>query len=70
MKTTLKVSDHTILPGEKVVEIWWMDRLIGQITGADGPGVRIFSKYAIRTESVDHERATPITVVELKIGDA
>lgn len=68
MKTELRISDHVILDGQKVVEIWWGAQLIGQITGADKPGIRLISKYAIKPiedTKLDHHS---IHLLELEIG--
>lgn len=45
MKSELRLARHTVLPGQQVVEIWHDGEFIGQVTGADGPGVRVLSKY-------------------------
>jgi hypothetical protein len=44
-KTELRLADHSILPGQKVIEVIHGGRLLCTITGADGPGVRIVSKH-------------------------
>lgn len=59
MKTELRLAKHSVLPGHNVIEIWWMDRLIGQVTGADGPGVRILSKHTLKASIVSAERTAP-----------
>lgn len=46
MKTELRQRPHNLVPGAQVFEIWYGGALIGQVTGADGPGVRIISKYS------------------------
>ena len=51
MKTELRLMPHTILEGHSVVEIWYADKFIGQITGADGPGIRLISKHKIVVEN-------------------
>ncbi|MCI0421497.1 MAG: hypothetical protein L0312_20110 [Acidobacteria bacterium] len=43
----VKRKQHQILEGEDVVEIWHENQLVGQVTGADGPGVRVISKHPI-----------------------
>lgn len=45
MKAELRLAKHVVLLGEAVVEIWWNGEFIGQVVGADGPGVRVISKY-------------------------
>ncbi len=56
MKTQVRVVDHSVLPGEKLIEIWYAGELIGSVTGADGPGVRIITKHRLlqRAEVVDN----------------
>lgn len=67
MKAELRLSDHSQLPGEKVIEIWYGGRMIGTVTGADGPGVRILSKYPIIAVEIPNERPTPVHVVEVRV---
>jgi hypothetical protein len=45
MKTQLRLVPHLVLPDTQVVELWHDGTLIGTVVGADGPGVRIISKY-------------------------
>lgn len=45
MKTVLRIAPHAIIPGAEVVELWYRGQLIGTVTGADGPGIRVVSKY-------------------------
>jgi hypothetical protein len=52
MKTVLKMDPHRILSDVQVVEIWHNNQLLGTVVGADGPGVRIISKYL--RNSYDH----------------
>lgn len=71
MKATLKLADHSVLPGEKVIEIWWKDqsgleRMIGIVTGADGPGVRIVSKYLLSVQDLSQGVRS---IYELKAGE-
>jgi hypothetical protein len=47
MKTELRLAAHLQTPGANVIEIWYGDRLIATVTGADGPGVRIISKHRL-----------------------
>ena len=54
MKTELRFARHSVLLDQFVIELWYDDCFIGEITGADGPGIRIISKYAVRASS--HER--------------
>lgn len=45
-KSELRPRPHHLLPGVTVVEVWWRGRFIAEVTGADGPGVRVISKHA------------------------
>jgi len=68
MKTELKLAEHSTIPRAQVVEIWWNGRMVGQITGADGPGVRVISKYPVNYERVANPRVAPVNILEVKIG--
>jgi len=66
MKTELRLL---VSHGQQLVEIWWSGRMIGQITGGDdGPGVRIISKYPLTPIDVPNERATPVHIIEVRVG--
>ena len=58
MKSELRLCDHTAIPGAKVVEVWYDGEFVATVTGADGPGVRVISKYLL--EAVD---LAPVTGV-------
>ena len=47
MKTQFRVAPHSTLPGQLELELWHDGQLIGTVTGADGPGVRVPSKYPV-----------------------
>jgi hypothetical protein len=47
MKTELRLAPHSIVPGQQVVEIWYDGKFIGQVTGGDGPIVRVISKHPL-----------------------
>jgi hypothetical protein len=67
MKTELRLSDHQVLPGAKVVELWHDGLFIGQVVGADGPGVRIVSKYLTNNSEDIVIVVEPIPVLEVKL---
>ena len=46
-KAKLKIADHSLLPGESVIEVYYEGEFIASIYGADGPGVRIISKHKV-----------------------
>jgi hypothetical protein len=50
VKTELHHVPHSQLSGEHVIELWHDGKFIGTITGADGPGVRVISKYTVTAE--------------------
>jgi hypothetical protein len=45
MKTEIRVVPHHMVPGANVIELWYDGEFVGEITGADGRGVRVISKY-------------------------
>jgi hypothetical protein len=59
MKARLELKPHSVLPGQQVVEVTWNGRLICTVVGADGPGVRIISKYKPDTGSTVFEAPRP-----------
>lgn len=55
MKAELKLKPHSMIPGAQVIEVWWGNRLVCTVAGADGPGVRIFSKHPLDTGLIQIE---------------
>ena len=53
MKTELRLAEHSVLTDEKVIELWFGGVFIGQVVGADGPGVRVLSKYPKSSADID-----------------
>ena len=47
MKTELRLAPHSQIHGANVVKLWHDGKLIGTVTGADGPGCRVISKYPL-----------------------
>lgn len=47
MKTELRMAAHQIYPGATVVEVWWNGQFLAEVTGADGPGVRVITKHGV-----------------------
>lgn len=45
MPTTIAVKNHSIIAGRKVIELEFDGHLLGTITGADGPGIRITTRH-------------------------
>jgi hypothetical protein len=69
MKSELRLQPHTVMPGKYVAEIWYDGKLIGTVTGADGPGVRIISKHFC--EPIAHSLAGPadaLSVIEVRVN--
>ncbi|HKI30303.1 MAG TPA: hypothetical protein VKA46_00325 [Gemmataceae bacterium] len=64
MKSELRIGEHALIPGAVVVEIWHDGLFIGQVTGADGPGVRVLSKYDMASR-LDQGA---VNVTEVRIG--
>ena len=52
MKTELRLKPHAILPGANIIEVWHEGEFIGEVTGADGPGVRIISRHSMQLSNV------------------
>jgi len=64
--TELRLPPHTLNPGAAVVELWHDGRFIGQVTGADGPGVRLVTKHPVKVGMVDELVVEPL--IELREG--
>ena len=62
MKAILKPAPHTAHPGD-CVEVWFDGEMVAVIYGADGPGVRVVSKYIDETTTTvamqSRTRGTP-----------
>jgi hypothetical protein len=63
-KTELRLAEHRSVPGEKVIEVWFEGQFIGEVTGSDGPGVRIISKHPL---TGNHKAGLP-EVLEVTIA--
>lgn len=50
MKSELRLCDHAVIPGAKVIEVWYAGEFIATVVGADGPGVRVLSKHPMESE--------------------
>jgi hypothetical protein len=70
MRTELRVKPHTVLIGQSVYELWHNGEFIGQVTGADGAGVRVISKHPLTVThtSGDGTAAQP-DVVTVKLAN-
>jgi hypothetical protein len=44
-KSELKLEPHSILLDTQIIEVFHEGNLIATVYGADGPGVRVVSKY-------------------------
>lgn len=63
MKTLLRVADHQVIPGARVFEVWYDGNFIAEIVGADGPGVRVISKFGLTASE-----ATGLpSIIEVKV---
>ena len=51
-KTELRFAEHTKLKGHAIVELWYDNQFIGQVTGGDGPAVRVMSKFPMEVISM------------------
>ncbi len=45
MKTELRIASRSVIPGTVIIELWHDNTLIGEVTGAETPGVRITSQH-------------------------
>lgn len=61
MKAELRLAPHEVLPGQNSIEVWWNGEMIAVVAGADGPGVRVISKYPLQRSGI----AGPVNVVEV-----
>jgi hypothetical protein len=52
MKSELRLAEHSVLAGQHVVEIWHGGQFVGQVCGADGPGVRVVTKHPVSVQVV------------------
>lgn len=73
MKTELRLAKHGILPDANVVEIWYGGAFIGQITGGDGPSVRVMSKHGVEARVgvasiAVHPGDELLPLIEVQIG--
>jgi len=69
MKSGLVLKRHEFLINENIIEIWNDGKFIGQVTGLDGRGIRVVSKYPITAEKDPNVVGGNITVLEVKIGE-
>ena len=70
MKTELRVKKHLVTPHELVCEVWYGGALIATVVGADGPGLTVISKHAVRASYGNSEitvSASPINAMNVEI---
>lgn len=53
LRAELRLRPHSVLPGHRVVELWWDGQFIGEVTGADGSGVRVITKFPTQVIQLD-----------------
>jgi len=73
MKSELKIAKHSVIAGANIIEIWFDGKFVGQVTGADGPGIRVLSKYSLDAKVIPKgtslvSRMTNVTVVSIGGG--
>ncbi len=66
MKTELRLAPHAILPGQQVVEVWHDGQFLGQVVGADGPGIRVLTKHALAI-ALARQLAPPLQCLTVQI---
>ena len=64
-KSQLRLGKH-LADNTDVIEVWYGDKFIATVYGADGPGVRVISKYAMGT-IVGDELAPNVVTVKVKV---
>lgn len=64
-----KFAEHSVMPGRQVIEMWSNNQLVGQITASDNIGLRVTSKYNLQFFEVANDRATPVNIAEIRIGE-
>lgn len=47
MKTELRLRPHTLLADTAVIDVYYDGDFIATVTGTDGPGVRVHSRYVL-----------------------
>jgi hypothetical protein len=67
MKTELRLARHAADPETNVCEVWYAGKLAATIYGADGPGVRVISKYLLVTDYEPPTPADPLCVVNVQV---
>ena len=65
VRSTLQVRKHRIVEGAHVFEIWYGGVLVGEVTGAEGPGVRILCNRRMQVSVEDGNGILPnvVTVI-------
>lgn len=69
-KTQLKLAPHKQMPGQNCIELWYEGKFIGCVYGADGPGIRVFSKHELQATDWtpgDLTEARGPSVIEVRI---
>jgi len=67
MKARLVAVPHKERRGETGVEVWWKDKLIGCVYGADGPGIRFISKHPLSRNAATISPESGSTLQELMV---
>jgi len=56
-----------VLPSVNVVEVWHDGQFLATITGAEGPGVRVISKHAVKAKPAPDD-GSGVNVMEIGIA--
>lgn len=67
-KSKLKPKPHVLIPDQEAVEVWYKDILIASVYGADGPGVRVISKYPMDIVRGGHGSLFGSIEVRMEVG--
>lgn len=63
MRAQLRLRPHNFSAGDMIIEVWHNGVFLATITGTDGPGVRVISKYIRNTsDAITIEVVEPTTI--------
>jgi len=67
VKSVLQIRPHSLLSDANVVAIWYGDELIATATGADGPGLRVISRYPLEIGKVEKTPTFLMNLTEVRV---
>jgi len=66
-KSNLRLGTHQILPENQMIEVWYEGILIASVYGADGPGVRVITKFPLDIIRGGHGETLNVVEVRLEV---